>query len=143
MLDVTQAPAVAAPYHLDLLPDLDPPVRVEVRVATRADKLAARSAGRTAGRTGGDAWDAHVAFVLALAQRVILSWEGIGDASGPVKPTRDQLVTDPETGVVVEVIPGTISNLMNSDVGAYEAFERDYVTPLLVAELAVADEKKG
>ena len=144
MLDATKAPAVAAPFQLTLLPDLDPPVTVEVRPAGKADKLAARSAARVAVRVGGDGWEGHVAYVMALAQRVILGWAGVGDGEDkPVAPTRDEVVTDPETGAVIEVIPGTISNLMNSDVGAYEAFEALYVMPLLIAEQAADAEKKG
>lgn len=145
MLDVTKVPTPAAPKWLTLLPDLDPPVEVEVRAAGKADKLAARFAARATVRAGGDGVDGHVAYVMTLAQRAIIGWKGVGDAEGaPVDPTRDEVILDPETGAVEEIIPGTISNLMNAeDVGAYEAFELLYVTPLLIAEQGAAQEKKG
>jgi hypothetical protein len=144
MLDVTQAPAKAAPEWLTLMPDLDPPVRVQVRAATRADRMAARAAARATVRLGGDGFEGHVTYVLTLAQRVIQAWEGVGDSDGqPVEPSRDQVITDEETGELEDVIPGTISNLMNGVDAAFEAFERQYVTPLLIAEQAAEAEKKG
>lgn len=144
MLDVTQAPAPAAPKWLTLLPDLDPPVRVQVRAATRADRMAARAAGGAATRLSEDGFEGHVTYVMTLAQRVILAWEGVGDAAGqPVEPTRDEVIVDPESGQLQDIVPGTISNLMNGVDAAYEAFERQYVTPLLIAEQAAQAEKKG
>lgn len=144
MLDVTKAPKPAEPAWLTLLPDLDPPVEVQVKPASRADRMAARWEARSVGRATGDGAEGHVAYVMALAQRAIIAWKGVGDAAGaPVEPTRDKVITDPETGAVAEVIPGTISNLMNADVGAYEAFELLYAAPILIAEQSAAAEKKG
>lgn len=144
MLDVTKPAPAAEPTWLTLLPDLDPPVEVQVRPAGKADRMAAKAAARATMRAGGDGFEAHVVYVQTLAQRVIIGWKGVGDADDqPVDPTRDEVIADPEGDGPPEIIPGTISNLMNADVGAYEAFELLYVAPLLIAEQAAAAEKKG
>jgi len=143
MLDVTKPPAKAEPQWLTLMPDLDPPVEVQARPASRADRMAAQAAARAVMRNGGDGFEGHVAYVMAMAQRVIVAWKGVGDADGqPVDPTADEKIRNPETNEVVEVIPGTITNLMTLD-AAYEAFEADYVLPLLTAEREANSEKKG
>ncbi len=65
-----------------------------------------------------DAWaEGQVAFAIALAQRSIKAWEGVGDAKGrPVDPT-----------------PERIAQLLKQH-GPYEAFHRQYVRPVLERE---------
>lgn len=145
MLDVTKPSASAEPRWLDLLPTLDPPVRIQVRPAGKADQMAARAAAALSVNAGGDGFDAHVAFVHALAQRLIVDWSGVGDGEGqPVAPTRDVIERDEETGAAVAMTPGTVRNLLEAEgVDAYGAFERLIVMPLLADERAEANEKKG
>lgn len=108
-------------FWLDLLPG----VRVQVEPVSTAAYLLARHAARAAVEAG-DAddtaeaqikVDAHVAFTVALAERGIRAWEGVGDAQGqPVDPT-----------------PETIRQLLGH-YPAFEAFDRLYVGPVVAEE---------
>lgn len=117
------------PQWLDLLPGLrvlvEAPGSVAWMIARDAAWRAMRAAaGSEAAEAEGatevpdDAWaEGQVAFAIALAQRSIKAWEGVGDAEGrPLDPT-----------------PERIAQLLKQH-GPYEAFHQHYVKPVLERE---------
>jgi hypothetical protein len=117
------------PYWLDL----DPGLRVLVEAPGSVAWMIARDAAWRAMRAAAgpesaeegdlaevqdDAWaEGQVAFAIALAQRSIKAWEGVGDADGqPIEPT-----------------PERVAQLLKQH-GPYEAFHREYVKPVLERE---------
>lgn len=96
-------------------------VRVEVRPFNSALMLAVKSDIRAHVAAEGEASmtpDAQTfAFILNVAKRAILNWEGVGDENGvPVAPTPD----------------GIAALLAHHQI--FEAFERHYVMPRMVLD---------
>ena len=108
-LDLTNAPR----WH-----DLAPGVRVQLRPLTTALMVATRS-DTAVEEVPEEASDEEraVAFAKALARRVILAWDGIGDAEGnPIDPSPESI------DALLDVWP------------IFEAFQMTYVSKGLLLE---------
>ncbi|WP_137703182.1 hypothetical protein [Marimonas lutisalis] len=108
-LDLTNAPC----WH-----DLVPGVRVQLRPLTTALMVATRS-DTAVEEVPEEASDEEraVAFAKALARRVILAWDGIGDADGnPIDPSPEAI------DALLDVWP------------IFEAFQLTYVSKGLLLE---------
>lgn len=108
-LDLTNAPR----WH-----DLAPGVRLQLRPLTTALMVATRSdpAVEAVPEEASDE-ERAVAFAKALARRVILAWDGIGDAEGnPIEPSPEAI------DALLDVWP------------IFEAFQLTYVSKGLLLE---------
>lgn len=110
-----------APYDIELMEGVTVTVEPFRRAMLREID---EETGVKAARDAKDDIPEHLleARMVALAQRVIVGWDGIGDASGePIDPS-----------------PETIAALMEDSV-AFVAFQRKY----LIAALGVVEEGNG
>ena len=108
-LDLTNAPQWC---------DLIPGVRVRLRPLTTALMVAARGDPAIADLPEGAATEeAALAMAKALARRVILAWEGIGDVDGnPIEPSPEAI------DALLDIWP------------AFEAFQTAYVAKALLLD---------
>jgi hypothetical protein len=97
-----------APYWLDILPG----VRIKVRPLTTADLILA---GRASALCEGEQGEKNLAYSIKAAQRGVIDWTGLGDASG--KP--------------IVASEANIALVMNRVPAVYQALDTLYVLPAL------------
>lgn len=95
--------------------DLVHGVRLQVRPMTIAVWMAARTADEVFAAASAPKEVFQAALLVAVAQRVVTDWEGVGDADGvPIRPT-----------------PEAVAALLTQSLAAFEAFVDLCIDPFL------------